>query len=72
MARQVLAHLIELQDEGRVTADDIARAMTERESAIMNPHIDGRFDARGASVAAEELGASKRIDVLHTYRLIAG
>jgi glyoxylase-like metal-dependent hydrolase (beta-lactamase superfamily II) len=69
MARQVLAHLIELEDEGRVTADEVARAMTERESTIMNPHIDGRFDARSASVAAEELGASKRIDVLHSYRL---
>jgi glyoxylase-like metal-dependent hydrolase (beta-lactamase superfamily II) len=71
MARQVLAHLIELEDEGRVTADEIARSMTQRESAIMNPNIDGRFDARSASVAAEELGAAARIDVLHSYRLLS-
>jgi glyoxylase-like metal-dependent hydrolase (beta-lactamase superfamily II) len=71
MARQILAHLIELEGEGRVTADDVARAMTQRESIIMNPHIEGKFDARGAAVAAEELGAAKRIDVLHSYRLVS-
>jgi glyoxylase-like metal-dependent hydrolase (beta-lactamase superfamily II) len=71
MARQVLAHLIELEGEGRVTADAVARAMTQRESTIMNPHVEGKFDERAASVAAEELGAAKRINVLHSYRLLS-
>jgi glyoxylase-like metal-dependent hydrolase (beta-lactamase superfamily II) len=69
MARQLLAHLIELEDEGRVVADEVARAMTQRESTILNPNVQGHFDARSASVAAEELGASKRIDTVHAYRL---
>jgi glyoxylase-like metal-dependent hydrolase (beta-lactamase superfamily II) len=70
MARQLLAHLIALEDEGRVAADAVPRAMTQRESTILNPHVENVFDARTASVAAAELGASKRIETLHAYRLV--
>jgi glyoxylase-like metal-dependent hydrolase (beta-lactamase superfamily II) len=69
MARQLLAHLIEMEDQGRVVAGDVARAMTQRESTILNPQVERQFDARTASLAAEELGAAKRIDTLQSYRL---
>jgi glyoxylase-like metal-dependent hydrolase (beta-lactamase superfamily II) len=71
MARQILAHLIELEDDGRVAADEVARAMTQRESTILNPQVERAFgDARAASVAKAELGATKRIETVHSYRLI--
>ena len=40
MARQVLAHLIALEDEGAVVSRALARAMTGDETAMLNPRIE--------------------------------
>ena len=40
MARQILAHLIALESEGRVVSRPLGRAMTAEEAAILNPRIE--------------------------------
>jgi len=70
MARQVLAHLIALEEEGRVAAHRAGRAMTPHESAILNPSLEALVGREQAAVIAAELGSSLRLDTLYAYRLV--
>ena len=69
MARQVLAHLIALEEEGRVTATPLDRAMTAEEIAILNPRIEEILRPDEAAVVIAELGTEMRLDTLHRYEL---
>jgi glyoxylase-like metal-dependent hydrolase (beta-lactamase superfamily II) len=68
-ARQMLAYLLALQDERRVAAVRVDRAMTAEETAILNPdwvHVVGPVDA---PVVEAELGSMVRLDTLYRYEL---
>lgn len=65
MARQILAHLLALQNEGRVVATRAPRAMSDEESAMLNPDLRTIV---GPDEAAE-IGAELRLDTLIEYRL---
>jgi hypothetical protein len=67
MARQILAHLLALQDEGRVVATSAARPMSAEESQMLNPDLRGIV----APEEADEIGAQMRLDTLYAYRLVA-
>ncbi len=69
MARQMLAHLIALEDEGRVSARRVERPMTQLEMWILNPPLETLVGREQAAVIAAELGSSLRLDDLHAYRL---
>lgn len=68
-ARQLLAYLDALRAEGRVEAAPAQRAMTGEESALLNPSW-ASLDPESAKVANAELGASHRIEMLESYRLV--
>ena len=70
MARQILAHLLALQDEGRVTATRVPRPLSAEDSEMLNPDVRTIVGPD----EAEEIGAEMRLDTLHEYRLttIAG
>lgn len=70
MARQMLAYLLALQSEGRVRAEPLDRPMTERDTWILNPPLEGIVGAEQAEVIRAELGSSMRIDRLNLYTLI--
>jgi len=72
MARQILAHLNALEEEGRVTATQLLRALTPGETAMLNPPLEDVVGPEEAAVIAAELGAEIRIDSLHAYRLAPG
>lgn len=65
MARQILAHLLALQNEGRVLAEPAARPMSSQESEMLNPDLRGIV----APEEADEIGAQMRLDTLYAYRL---
>lgn len=69
MARQVLAHLIALEEEGRVAAQRVERAMTPHEGSVLNPSLEALVGPEQAAVIAAELGSSLRLDALYAYRL---
>lgn len=69
MARQLLAHLIALQEEGRVAAERVDRPMTQQEAWILNPPLSQLLDEEQAALVAAELGAQLRLDTLYAYRL---
>ncbi|MGA8534075.1 MAG: MBL fold metallo-hydrolase [Candidatus Tumulicola sp.] len=71
MARQLLAHLIALEDEDRVVALRVERPMTQLEGWILNPPLEGLVGREEAAVIAAELGSSLRLDELYAYRLTA-
>jgi glyoxylase-like metal-dependent hydrolase (beta-lactamase superfamily II) len=66
MARQILAHLLALQSEGRVVATLAARPMSAQESEMLNPDLRGIV----APEEADEIGAQMRLDALYEYRLV--
>jgi len=70
MARQMLAYLLALQDEGRVTAEPLDAAMDAREMAIMNPPWESLVGEEQAEVIRAELGAMLHIERLHRYALL--
>lgn len=70
MARQLLAHLIALESEGRVAAQRLDREMTAAESATLNPELEKLVGPEQAGVVAAELGAAMRVTDLYAYRLI--
>ncbi len=72
MARQVLAHLIALEDEGRVVANALERAMTPDEGAMLNPRIEELVGPEEAAVIVAELGTDMRLQSLVAYRLADG
>lgn len=71
MARQMLAYLLALESEGRVTAARIERRMTEQEEWILNPPLVQLVGEEQAEVIRAELGAMLRLDALYEYRLTA-
>lgn len=70
MARQLLAYLIALAQEGRISAEIVERPMTEQEESILNPSWEAIVGAEQAAVIAAELGAMLRLDDLYRYTLI--
>ncbi len=55
-ARQVLAHLIALEAEGRVVAEPLEREPTPAEAALLNPDLSRLDENLGADVIRAELG----------------
>lgn len=72
MARQILAHLIALENEGRVAARSLERAMTPDEMAMLNPRIEELVGPDEAAVIVAELGAELRLETLYEYSLVEG
>jgi glyoxylase-like metal-dependent hydrolase (beta-lactamase superfamily II) len=68
MARQILAHLVALEDEGRVSSHVLERAMTPEEWAILNPRIEEFVGPQEAAVITAELGAEMRLESLRLYQ----
>ena len=68
-ARQILAYLLALDDEGTVTAHALARPMTEHENTILNPAWESIVGAEHAPVIRAELGAMLKLDTLYEYGL---
>lgn len=71
MARQMLAYLLALEDEGRVAAQALARAMNERETEILNPPWASIVGVEHAALVEAELGAMLQLDTLYRYRLLS-
>jgi glyoxylase-like metal-dependent hydrolase (beta-lactamase superfamily II) len=69
MARQLLAHLIALESEGRIAAERVDRAMTKEETWILNPPLHELVGRKEAEAIAAELGSTLRLDTLYRYRL---
>lgn len=69
MARQMLAHLMALESEGRVFAERVDRPFTAEEQWILNPPIEQIVGKEHAAFVAEELGAMLHLDALYRYRL---
>ncbi|MBV8530922.1 MAG: MBL fold metallo-hydrolase [Candidatus Eremiobacteraeota bacterium] len=69
MARQMLAHLIALEGEGRIDARPLGRAMTSEETAMLNPRIEELLGPHDAAVVIAELGTELRLETLQLYSL---
>ncbi|MHB8146126.1 MAG: MBL fold metallo-hydrolase, partial [Vulcanimicrobiaceae bacterium] len=69
MARQMLAYLIALGLEQRVSAQPVDREMTDEETAILNPPWDAIAGAEHAALIEAELGSALRLDRLYRYSL---
>lgn len=69
MARQVLAHLIALEEEGRVRTEPLRRPMTDEEMAMLNPRIEEIVGPAEAAVITAELGTEMRLQTLSAYYL---
>jgi len=67
MARQLLAYLIALTEEGTVHARVLERPMTEHENTILNPSWESIVGAEHAPVIAAELGAMLKLEKLYEY-----
>ncbi len=70
MARQLLAHLIALEAEGRIVARRLERAMTAAESETLNPDLERLVGRDQAAVVAAELGAAMAVTDLYAYQLV--
>jgi glyoxylase-like metal-dependent hydrolase (beta-lactamase superfamily II) len=68
-ARQMLAYLIALSEEGTVVAHALDRPMTEKENTILNPAWESIVGAEHAPVIRAELGAMLKLDTLYEYSL---
>ena len=66
-ARQMLAYLIALENEGRVRSRELPRALDSSEHAILNPEWESIVGPEHARTVEEELGAMLRLDVLRAY-----
>jgi hydroxyacylglutathione hydrolase len=66
-ARQMLAYLLALEQEGRVTSRALERRMRADEHAILNPEWETVVGKEHARTVEEELGAMLRLDVLREY-----
>jgi glyoxylase-like metal-dependent hydrolase (beta-lactamase superfamily II) len=69
MARQILAHLIALEGEGRVAAEPTDRALSAGEDTMLNPRIEEIVAPEEAAIIIAELGSELRIGALNRYRL---
>jgi glyoxylase-like metal-dependent hydrolase (beta-lactamase superfamily II) len=68
MSRQILAHLVALEDEGCVHSHVLDRAMTPEEWAILNPRIEEFVGPQEAAVITAELGSEMRLETLRLYQ----
>jgi glyoxylase-like metal-dependent hydrolase (beta-lactamase superfamily II) len=68
-ARQLLAYLVALEQEGRITSRALDRDMNGEEHAILNPEWKAIVGEEHARTVEEELGAMLRLDVLREYSL---
>jgi glyoxylase-like metal-dependent hydrolase (beta-lactamase superfamily II) len=68
-ARQVLAHLIALEKEGRIRAHRLERAPAPFEREILNPDLSRVADPASAAVARAELGIAESVVTLDAYEL---
>jgi glyoxylase-like metal-dependent hydrolase (beta-lactamase superfamily II) len=68
-ARQVLAHLLALESEGRVRAEPLEREPTRAEAALLNPDLSRLDENLGADVIRAELGYGTKEPLLR-YVLI--
>jgi glyoxylase-like metal-dependent hydrolase (beta-lactamase superfamily II) len=69
-ARQMLAYLIALEEEGTVAAELLTRDLTPEETAILNPAWESIVGAEHAPVIEAELGAQVKLDKVYRYRLV--
>ena len=69
-ARQLLAYLIALTREGRVTSRTLDRIPTVDEAAILNPDLSHIVDVDSIAVAAAELGFDRELASIEAYRTI--
>jgi glyoxylase-like metal-dependent hydrolase (beta-lactamase superfamily II) len=72
MARQALAHLIALEQEGRVTSTPVRRPLTAQEYEMLNPNLEEIVGPQEAALLAAELGTQMRLESLDEYRLTEG
>jgi len=68
-ARQVLAYLLALEDEGRVRSEPLDRTPTPQEAALLNPDLSRLDERAGADVIRAELGYGAHEPLL-TYTLV--
>jgi glyoxylase-like metal-dependent hydrolase (beta-lactamase superfamily II) len=68
-ARQLLAYLIALEQEGRIESRALDRDMDAQEHAILNPEWETIVGKEHARTVEEELGAMLRLDTLREYCL---
>ena len=66
-ARQLLAYLLALEQEGRIASRALDRPMNAQEHAILNPEWETIVGKEHARTVEEELGAMLRLDVLREY-----
>jgi hypothetical protein len=62
-ARQILAHLIALEDDGRVRSRDLGRPPNGAERAILAPDLAGVVPPEQLAVVKAELGLDDTPDV---------
>ncbi len=72
MARQILAHLIALENEGRIISRSAGREMTAEESSMLNPRIEELVAPDEAALIVAELGTELRLESLRSYGLANG
>lgn len=68
-ARQMLAYLIPLEQEGTITSSALERPMNDAEHAILNPEWETIVGKEHARTVEAELGAMLRLDTLREYAL---
>lgn len=68
-ARQLLAYLIALEQEGRVHSHELPRQLDSADQAILNPEWKSIVGEEHARTVEEELGAMLRLDTLREYAL---
>lgn len=68
MARQILAHLIALQNEGRIVVRRLDRPLTADEFAMLNPDLETLVGPEEAAALRAELGTEVRIESLDEYQ----
>jgi hypothetical protein len=70
MARQILAHLLALQAEGRVVARPRKAGLSAEEYAMLNPDLEAIAGSDEAAALAAEIGAEMRLESLDEYTLV--
>jgi glyoxylase-like metal-dependent hydrolase (beta-lactamase superfamily II) len=68
-ARQMLAYLLALEQEGRVRSREVSRPLNDSEHAILNPEWKTIVGEEHARTVEAELGAMLRLDALREYAL---
>lgn len=68
-ARQLLAYLIALEQEGRIRSRELPQALSNDDHAILNPEWRTIVGEEHARTVEAELGAMLRLDTLRQYEL---